>query len=142
MVVEVLDEKEKREKRKRKEKASAASITKDTERARNEKEIETVERRGRHYRCATDPCVSDPDHSYIFVFVTSCKFVWREAPQSSGGSNLRHDLYLIGRKLSAGGITSADGNQNRTTPTRDLRRRGAFGQRETAVVAVCIGCPR
>ena len=63
MVVEVLDEKEKREKRKRKEKASEASTS---QKIRSEKEIE---RRGRHYRCATARRhVSDPfeERSYLW----------------------------------------------------------------------------
>ena len=86
MVVEVLDEKEKREKRKRKEKESEASRHKDTE--------ERKERRGRLlpvcHRKETTPL-------YLLLCLIE-EFVWREAPQSSGGSkkcsakSLRHDL--------------------------------------------------
>ena len=86
MVVELLDEKEKREKRKRKEKASEASRHKDT--AREEGKEGTI-------------ITGVPPQEMTPLYLLLClieEFVWREAPQPSGGSkkcsakSLRHDL--------------------------------------------------
>ena len=86
VVVELLDEKEKREKRKRKEKASEASRHKDT--AREEGKEGTI-------------ITGVPPQEMTPLYLRLClieEFVWREAPQPSGGSkkcsakSLRHDL--------------------------------------------------
>ena len=92
---------ERKRKRKKKRRASAASTS---QKIRSEREIE---RRGRHYRCAL-LLASRNLHESMFV-----------PRANSGGAKrrilpvvacLRHDLYLICRKLSAGGM-SADGTR-------------------------------
>ena len=100
MVVEVLEEKEKREKRKRKEKASEAS--------RHKRYRESEGKEGTIITGVPPQGDDVSEPSYLLLCLIG-EFVWREAPQWSGGSkkcrakSLRHDLMC--RKLSAGGVS-------------------------------------
>ena len=76
MVVEVLEEKEKREKRKRKEKASEAS--------RHKRYRESEGKEGTIIT-GVPPQGDDASETSYLLLCLSEEFVWREAPQPSGG---------------------------------------------------------